>query len=348
MTILHIVPSLPSKADVALTIARGLRDIHQVDSVFYSHKPLQENIYTENGFNVIPPAISALFESIPKGVSAILLHVNLATYIDLNSKVSASDFIYQLETALNRHSIEVVTIFHEIPTYKLSSLFSIKKRHLSLTQKLADLSRSVITNNRFFERHLIENTSTHINCINNFSRIGELESNNLLGASRCNLIIVGGSERAYIYRKKAFLQQTMKNLKLSQIVDIGVPLKWSSLNTKGLNIRRMGPLNKPEISDQLTISKVGVLDYSRYPGCLGKSSVFNSYKAHGVAPLLLKDLDSKAGDHLAAGVNYYTPKQIDKLKSNRSIAKMAHTNYSHYQTHNQAKWVNLIFGLLKA
>ena len=126
MTILHIVPSLPSKADVALTIAQGLRDIHQIDSVFYSHKPLQENIYAANDFNVIPPAISSLSESIPKEVSAVLLHVNLATYINLYSKVAVNDFIYQLETVLNRYSIEVVTVFHEIPTYKLSSFFSIK------------------------------------------------------------------------------------------------------------------------------------------------------------------------------------------------------------------------------
>ena len=347
MTILHIVPSLPSKADVALTLAQGLRASYQVDSMFYSHKPLQDNVYSQQGFDVISPAITALHESIPENTKTIVLHVNLSTYTNFKSSAAANDFVYQLETALNRHSIELITIFHEIPTSKLSTLFSIKKSHRKLTQKLADLSRSVITNNRFYERHLIENTSTQIYCVNNFSRVGELESNNLLGASRCNLIIVGGAERANIYKKKSFIQQTMESFKLNQIVDIGQPLPWSRINTRGLNIRRMGQLLKSEISDQLTISKVGILDYSRYPSCLGKSSVFNAYKAHGVVPLLLKDIDSRGGDRLTASVNYFTEKELDRVQSDKVIAKMAHTNYSHYQTHSQARWLKLIRGLIK-
>ncbi len=347
MTILHIVPSLPSKADIALTLAKGLRESYNLNSSFYSHKPLVDNVYAEHKFNVIPAATSSLYESIPKGTSSVILHVNLATYDNFSSKMAAEDFIYQLITALDRHDLELITIFHEIPTIKFASLHGIKKGSQKLTQQLADISRSVITNNRFFERHLIENSSTQIYCTNNFSRVGELESNNLLGASRCNLVILGGAERVNIYKNKAFLQQTMGNLKLSQIVDIGIPLKWQSINTKGLNIRRMEQLSKSEISDQLTISKVGVLDYSRYPGCLGKSSVFNAYKAHGVVPLLLKDIESKGGDHLTSNVNYFSPREIDTLKSDRSIAKMAHTNYSHYQTHSQARWLKLINGLIK-
>jgi len=347
MTILHIVSNLPSKADVALSLAHGLRDSHQLNSIFYAHKKIQDNLYARRGFDVIEPAAEALHESIPKDVKSIILHVNIALYQGLKNKREAQDFVYQLQTSLDRHSIELVTIFHEIPTQKLSSVFIINRRHQKLTKQLADLSRSVVTNNRFYERHLIENTSTQIYCLNNFSRVGELQSNNLLGASRCNLIILGGAERANIYKKKALLQQAVEHSKLKQIIDIGLPLKWSSLDTKGLNIRRMGQLLKSEISDQLTIAKIGILDYSRYPGCLGKSSVFNAYKAHGVVPLLLKDVASKAGDHLAAGANYYTPKQIDSLKSERSTSKMAHTNYSHYHTHDHSIWVNLMRNLIK-
>jgi len=347
MTILHIVPSLPSKADIALTIAQGLRTTYQVDSMFYSHKPLQDNIYSQQDFGVISPATSALHESIPENTKTIVLHVNLSTYINFKSNTAANDFMYQLETALHRHSIELITIFHEIPTTKISTFFSIKKSHRKLTKRLADLSRSVITNNRFYERHLIENTSTQIYCVNNFSRVGELESNNLLGASRCNLIIVGGAERVNIYKNKSLLQQAINTFKLNQIVDIGPPLPWARINTKGFNIQRMGQLLKSEISDQLTISKVGVLDYSRYPSCLGKSSVFNAYKAHGVVPLLLKDIDSKGSDRLACNVNYFSAKDLSTPKSDKVIAKIAHTNYSHYQTHNQAKWLKLIRGLIK-
>jgi len=309
MTILHIVPSLPSKADVALTLAQGLRTTYQIDSVFYSHKPLQENIYSQQNFDVIPPAPTALHESVPKDTKTILLHVNLSTYTNFKSSAVANDFIYQLETALNRHSIELVTIFHEIPTSKVSSFFTIKKSNQKFTRRLANLSRSVITNNRFYERHLIENSSTQIYCVNNFSRVGELESNNLLGASRCNLIIVGGADRINIYKKKSFIQQTLDCFKLNQVVDIGPPLPWSKINTRGLNIQRMGQLLKSEISDQLTISKTGILDYSRYPNCLGKSSVFNAYKAHGVVPLLLKSIEPKGGDRLTQ------PSKVAKINS---------------------------------
>ena len=346
MTILHIVPSLPYNADIALTLACGLRRTYQLNSAFYSHKPLKDNVYSTYDFEEIQSNATSLHESIGQDISTILLHVNSWTYNNFKSKSSANDFLYQLETALNRRSLELITIFHDIPTTKFGSYFNIQKSSQSFTKNLANLSRSVVTNNGFYERHLIENTGSPIYTVNTFSRVGELESNNLLGASRCNLIILGGYERANIYKKKSLLQQTMNTLKLSQIVDIGPSIPWSRINTKGLSIKQMGQLTKSEISDQLTISKIGLLDYSRYPNCLGKSSVFNAYKAHGVVPLLFKDIES-ISDHLNSKVNYFSPKNFDLLKSDRTISKMAHNNYSHYLTHNQAKWVKLISDLVK-
>jgi len=212
MTILHIIPDLPSKIDIAIALANGLRNTYQLESAFYSHTEQHEHLHEAHNFNVIPPTLGALHESIPKNTNTIILHINNAFYLTLKNKKEAYDFVYQLQTALDRHSIELITVFHEIPTTKISYLFSINKRYQKLTQQLADLSRSIVTNNRFFERHLIENTSTPIYCVNNFSLVGELESNNLLGASRCNLVILGGAERANIYKKKAFLKKTMENL----------------------------------------------------------------------------------------------------------------------------------------
>jgi len=341
MTILHIIPDSPPKADVALSLAQGLRDSYQVNSLFYCPQKVESDIYTPYGFDTLVSELPSLYQHVPSNVRTILLHVNRSTYKAYLGKNKARTFINDLKRVLGRRSLELITIFHEIPTNKLSSLFIINPRCHYLTKELADLSISVITNNRLFENHLIEKTSTSIICVNNFSRVGELKSNNLLGASRCNLVVLGGAERANIYKNKTFLNQVTEALKINQIVDIGQPLKWSQINTKGLNIRKLGQLLKSEISDQLTISKVGILDYCRYPGCLGKSSVFNAYKAHGVAPLMVKNMGS-SDDGILAGTNYFTAKEIDKLKSDRTIARMAHTNYDRYQTHNQAQWVKLI------
>lgn len=346
MTILHIVPSHPPKADVALTLARSLRKNYQLESLFYSDKPLPDVIYSAYGFSVIPPSQSSLDAEIPSDVKTILLHVNYSFYKSYRDKSKKNNFIEQLKQTIERRSLELITIFHEIPTTKFAPIFVINPVYKAFTKQLADLSISIITNNRFFERHLIENTNTQTICLNNFSRVGELTSHNLLGASRCNLVILGGAERINIYKNRALLQQTVETLKLNQIVDIGQNLNWSGINTKGLNIRKMGPLLKSEISDQLTISKVGILDYSRFPGCLGRSSVFNAYKAHGVAPLMFKNMNS-TGDHIVSGVNYFTANDMSTLRSNRSIARMAHTNYSRYQTHNQKQWCRLIRELIK-
>lgn len=345
MTILQIIPQHPQKADTALTIAQGLRDNYQVNSLFYCPQEFDSNTYSLYGFDSIAAPLSTLCEQIPRSTRSIVLHVNQSTYQAHVGKQQTKKFIDELRRTIEKSSLDLVTIFHEIPTNKLSSLFIINPRCQLLTKELADLSAAVITNNRFFERHLIEKTNSSTICVNNFSRVGELESNNLLGASRCNLVILGGAERASIYKNKAFLQNVAETLKIQQIVDIGQPLNWSRINTKGLKIRKLGQLLKSEISDQLTISKVGLLDYSRYPGCLGKSSVFNAYKAHGVAPMMLKNMDSNT-DGILAGVNYFTLKEIDKLKSDRTIARMAHTNYDRYKTHNQAKWVQLIHDLI--
>jgi len=326
---------------MALSIAKGLRHDHQLNSLFYSSEAMQGDLYTHYGFDTLTSSLTSLTEQIPNTVKTIVFHVNYATYRAHNNKKKAQDLVLQLQKTIQRHSLEMISIFHDIPTLKLPSLFITNPRHNFLTKQLAELSISSVTNNQFYERHLIENTNTSTICLNHFSRVGELKSNNLLGASRCNLVVLGGIEREKIYKKKSLLKQITENLKISQIVDIGQALNWSKINTEGLNIKKMGQLAKSDISDQLTISKVGIMDYSRYPGCLGKSSVFNAYKAHGVAPLLLKEMDSQS-DNIIPGVNYFTPKNLQKLKSSRSIARMAHTNYSQYQTHSRTQWAQLI------
>ena len=345
MTILHITPPSPPKADVALTIAQGLHNSHQINSLFYCPESHDSDLYSLYGFNTLQTSLDTLAENIPADVNSVVLHINQSTYQTNVGKQKTQAFIQAISRTIEKHSLKLITIFHEIPTNKLSSLFIINPRCQQLTKELADLSTSVITNNRVFERYLIEKTNRSIICVNNFSRVGELESNNLLGASRCNLVILGGKEREYIYKNKSFLQNVAETLKIQQIVDIGQPLNWSRINTKGLQIRRLGQLLKSEISDQLTISKVGLLDYSRYPGCLGKSSVFNAYKAHGVAPMMIKNMDSRT-EEIVAGVNYFTAKEMDKLKSDRTIARMAHANFARYHTHDQAKWVQLIQDLI--
>jgi len=349
MSILHIVPNQPQKADIALSIASGLRSSCQLDSTFYSPEAnlLDQHINMPFGFDSINTPISSLEEKIPDSITAIVLHVNYATYRSQNSKRKASKFVSELKKVIELRSLKLIAIFHEIPTSKLHKIFTINPRHQFLTKQLADLATYIITSNKFYENYLIKNTNTPTTCVNHFSRAGELESNNLLGASRCNLVILGGIERANIYKKKALLKRICETLKINQIVDIGIPLNWSKIDTKDLNIRQMGELLKSDVSDQLTISKVGIMDYSRYPSCLGKSSVFNAYKAHGVAPLLLKDINPNNGD-IISGVNYFTSKDIESLKSNRSIARMAHANYAQYQTHNQSQWVQLINGLVSS
>ena len=345
MTILHIVPEHPNKADIALSIANGLQKSHQIDSTFYCLDKLDEYSRILYGFDVINTPLSSLTENTPSSITTVILHVYYATYRALNNKNDSHDFITQLKKTVEQRSLKLITIFHDIPTNRLHSLFIINPLHQSLTKQLAELSTSVITNNTFYQQHLNKNANKNTISVNHFSRVGELKSNNLLGASRCDLVILGGVERADIYKKKSFLKQASEALKINQIVDIGEPLNWDKIDTKGLNVRQMGSLIKSDISNQLTISKVGIMDYSRYPSCLGKSSAFNAFKAHGVAPLLLNDIGRKSDD-IISGVNYFTPKDLETLKSNRTIARMAHTNYAHYQTHNKEQWVKLIKDLI--
>ena len=334
MTILHIITEPLFKADMALAIVDGLRQDHLIDALFYSLEEVPSN--TQLSFN------STTVQLIPSRVTSAILHVNYSLYRLYNNKKKAKALIKQLQNIVTQVDVEIITIFHDIPTNKIRSLFIMNPWHNFLTKELANISTSIITNNHFYESHLNELSKTPTASLNHFSRAGELQSNNLLGASRCNLVILGGIERFNIYKNHNLLRQTYDLLKIDQIVDIGTPVDWSSINTKGLKIKKMGLLNQSDTSDQLTISKVGIFDYSKYPRCLGKSSVLNAYKAHGVTPLLFKNVPSNNHDNLLAGINYIAPNQLEILKSDRSIAKIAHANYDSYQTHNRSQWVKLI------
>jgi len=349
VTILHIVPrtSVEEVFEIAITLAKTLKERKQIESQFYSFIPDSENSSNlAYGFeSLIDSPKASLLDNFPEHISCIILHVNTDLY-------QAKGHVGKLKDALDKiahikydRNIKVISVFHEIPTNRIKPLFFFNPFHQGLTQKIADISTATVTNNQIFTDYLASHTATNSHTINNFSRVGELKSNNLLGASRRNLVILGGTMREKIYRKKGLVKEIAQILKAERIVDIGPPIGWEKLNLDGMKIEKKGILKKQAISDQLTISRVGLLDYSRYPGCLGKSSIYNAYIAHGVAPLTLTDMKSDT-DNIAAGVNYFTAQNIRALKSERSISRMARQNYANYQTHSQARWADLIDELL--
>jgi len=338
MTTLHITPRSPQLEDFAIRLADSLESECNIGSLFYN----LEASYSDNSNTLI----ASIEQQTAEKLNNIIVHMSRPMYQLHNSKQQVTSFIKQLKSALKQRSLSLITIFHDIPINTLTPLQLVSPKNRLLIKELAALSSTVITNNHFFEQYLVKQTESPIICINSFSRVGELESNNLLGASRCNLVIFGGPERAYIYKHKRQLQKVYDALRVDKIVDIGSDLNWNRLNTKGLNIEKMGLLKKSDISDQLTISKAGIIHYSKHHPCgLSKSNIFNAYKAHGVAPLVTHNIESQS-ERIIHETNYFTINQPDRLRSDRSIARMAHTNYAYYKTHNQAQWANLISSLI--
>ena len=350
MKILHIVPYLSRSTDemfdFALTVANGLQEQHHIEAEFFGFMPSEQSALSINGFDAFSRnkhSNGDISSIASKDIGHIVLHVGKTTY----QAPGVEKLLNELNAYLDAHSISMTSLFHEIPTHHITPFFFFNFSKRRITQQIADLSSSVVTNNHLFEQHIRQLSNVRTTCINNFSRVGELHCNNLLGASRRNMVIFGGVERTQIYRNKKFIRQIAEATKIDKIVDIGPELKWSRINTRGINIHKMGHLTINQASDQLTISRIGLLDYTRYPGCLGKSNVFNAYISHGVAPITLKTMKSEE-DNIVEGINYFTPDHLTSLRSERTISKMAQTNHDNYQTHNQEQWVNLIKELANA
>lgn len=212
--------------------------------------------------------------------------------------------------------VPILTFFHEIyASGKIwQSSFYLKPIQVYLFKKIYKISSTVFCSNNVVLNLIKSNTKdkgAKTRNIGVFSNVPE--SNRIIswGDRKAQAIVFGTiGRRKNIYQDFIFLNSFILRNKISMIYDIGEDSTDIDTSNIIIPIIKCGTLNLVEISEILRESQWGFIDYPN--NLLGKSGIFASYCAYGLAVL-----------NTSKEISYTT----DNLKlDNNFVSKFSHTS----------------------
>lgn len=353
--ILQIIPTPPNYADgigdYALQLATQLHQDFQVDTQFLVFRNDLQVEPSVSGFSMQQLSIHTAEKfraAIPVDIQAIILHFSAYPYFNTSLKGSFGVgtpfwFVDALRSVVTVQPIKLVVMFHELPKlyWKQFYVFDfLNPIQCIVSRRLAQMADTVVTSSNRFQSVLSTWIGKDVAKLSIFSSMGEPTSIIPLRSRQRRLIIFGGSARARIYNNHSLaLIQSCQLLEIDKIYDIGSTLNLPNYTHAGIDLRSIGFRSPAEISELLSTSLAGCIDYSPFPGNLGKSSVFAAYCAHGIVPILTRYNPSEVDD-LYMGKHYLglgselANLNLDKLQL---VADTAHQWYRGHTTQAIAK-----------
>jgi hypothetical protein len=350
--IAQIVPRLPpyrdGVGDYAIWLAKQLLTAHNIDTQFLIFQAGPKNDANIEGFSASKlkeHTIQEFNRLISPDVDGIILHYSNYPY--LRGKWDAPFWLLDaLNDIKQRLAVKVIVMFHELPTLKFGRIKVLNPVQALMSRRLAQTAHTVITDSSNFKKQLGKWTKSAIPCIPDFSTIGEPDHVVPLAERDRRLIIFGGHDRYRVYQNHlSSLLQTCNALGIQEICDIGSPLNLDAGDFKNLRLVEMGFQPEEAIQQLMLTSFAGLIDYTRFPGDLGKSSVFAAFCAHGLLPICTVYNPSEAdGIHLnrqyVVSGNHLQNWSLVELQA---IATQAH---QWYDCHSLAKNTNVFASYL--
>lgn len=340
-TIVQIVPRLPPYTDGVGDYGLRLADRLLKDRGLFTHflvyqQGLEINPVI-NGFKATGlPAhtTDGLLSVLPTDLEGILLHYSNYPY--LQGKFDAPFWLVDaLRAARQQRQIKLVVMFHELPRLKWKNINFLNPIQSIVSRRLARLASSIITDSGKFQAKLSEWVEYPVTCIPDFSTVGEPENIPTLAKRERRIVVFGSSDRYRVYQNALpQLLETCKILGITEICDIGKSLDLNPSDFPGVRLVQMGFQSAEAISQLMLNSWAGCFDYTRFPGDLGKSTVFAAYCAHGLIPLGTQYNPSEA-DGIKMNENYVVMGNHLSQVSLDKLQEVADNAYKWYQPHCQ-------------
>ncbi|MEM9538938.1 MAG: glycosyltransferase family 1 protein [Cyanobacteria bacterium P01_E01_bin.42] len=356
-TIFQIVPTLPPNvdglADYAFNLAQQLRQDFQILTHFIVGNPQWSGAKEIAGFPVTPLAkrssqslVSQLDCNLP-----IFLNYEGYGYAKRGYPLWLLQGLKQWKKIAQK---PLVTMFHEIYPYDCgppwTSSFWLSPLQRKLAAKLLQISDRAITSKQSYAtllQQLSPKKFRDILVLPVFCSIGEPEQILPLKQRQRRMIIFGHcNSRALVYRRNlTALKNISQRLKIEEIYDIGVPTGLQLPRVNNITVTEMGVTPAEEISQLMLDSIAGFLSFIP-PEYLAKSTIFASYCAHGLIPILTES-SPRTTDGLECDRHYYSANANSStltLEQSQHIADRAREWYSH---HNLPKQAGAIAHVLK-
>lgn len=328
----RIFPDVDGVGDYALQLAHQLYNQHHILSDFLVFRPnprLQPQVDRFVVHRLDNHTVQGLLDRVPKDVSTIWLQYSNYPY--LRGKLDTPMWLVDALTVLKQGGLKIIVMFHELPTlsYRQFRCPNFVQRRVS--RGLAQAADVVVTNNTAFQQTLAQWTETPINCVPNFSTVGELATVKPLAHRQRALVVFGSSDRTRVYRNNTqTLNRICQTLNIETLYDVGHPIDWDH---QGLNVNvvRTGFWSATKVSNLLSETLAGMFNYQRFPRNLAKSTVYAAYCAHGLVPIC-NGHGLNPQDDIVANHHYLTTSMLSELAQPSSLQAIADNAHVHYQT----------------
>jgi hypothetical protein len=347
-TLIQIVPSLPPATngvgDYALTLACVLREEFGINTEFVVGNDHWQGPETVEEFRVWRVAarssrdLEQVLESIRSSSDAqsILLQLSIYGYAARGCPLWLLDSLRRWKS--KHPGSRLITMFHELyafgPPWK--SAFWVSPAQRMVIREFARRSEHAASNTRLAcERLEMFDPSKRqrIPVLAIPSGVGEpVETCELIARER-SMVVFGQAplrKRAYGAQFQS-LQQACLDLGITCIQDAGAPFDGIPERVGEVPVIRHGLMSASELSHLLAKSFGGFIDYPS--GCLAKSSVFASYVAHRLVPVVACDNRSEA-DGLLCGTHYYCVEGRKESESLPKLQSIADAAWNWYQGHS--------------
>jgi hypothetical protein len=201
--------------------------------------------------------------------------------------------------------LRVVTMFHELfasgPLW--GSALWLSPLQARIARKLARMSDAIGTNTELHGRWLREQVgpSTPITVQPVFSTVGEPEHRAPTSGREPSMVVFGSpSTRRRALAALPPYAEALTRQGITEILEVGSgeATPWTAL---GLKLRFLGRMETPDLRALLEHSAYGLIEYP--PNCLGKSTVFAAYAAHGCVSINVADAGQDS-DGLQSGQHF--------------------------------------------
>ncbi|MBP0016509.1 MAG: glycosyltransferase family 1 protein [Cyanobacteria bacterium SBLK] len=358
--ILQIVPTLPPNvdglADYAFNLAKQLRQDFQILTHFIVGNPQWSGAREIDGFPV-----TQLEKRSPQSLVS-QLDRNLPIFLNYEgygyAKRGYPRWLSQgLEQWKKISQKPLITMFHEVYPYDCgppwTSSFWLSPLQRKLAAKLLQISDRAITSKQSYADLLQQLSSKQYRdllVLPVFCSIGEPKEILPLKQRQRRMIIFGHyNSRALVYRNNlTALESICRVLEIEEIYDIGVPTGLQLPRVNNTIVTEMGVTPASEISQLMLDSIAGFLSFIP-PEYLAKSTVFASYCAHGLIPILTASSPPTA-DGLECDLHYYsTERNVSVLTFERGqyIADCAREWYARHNLPKQADAIAHLFSTIE-